>query len=401
MAALFRRRSLAAILLTLPPCLLFAPHPQFVAFRSVPRRTRPISATADAARATAEWAVNAGRAEAAVAVSGAATTAEAMRDIWKFASEVGKREEAAAYVLALPAWAEATQQPRFLSACLQHLMACGEVCEYMGESLQVSAKHPSGASDDEPAPPFPVLLLRSYKSSGYGSADSDYFDANYVDPYADLDDEVAAPQATAEVSDEEVKAVTYKWVDAVIVKMKVCPFSSDVERAGLPAGVVSYPINRATIAEDIYAAFWEQVVELSITEERELSTVLLVTPDFAMYSAGGFDLFADSLNAALTDLKLESQIQLVFFHPEYTFRDGKQRLGGEGGAANFARRSPYPMINLLRTPQVRAAQKGIPTGSVYETNERNLASVGTDALQEMLRKEDWAPIDGRIFEPHV
>jgi len=26
-------------------------------------------------------------------------------------------------------------------------------------------------------------------------------------------------------------------------------------------------------------------------------------------------------------------------------------MGGEGAAANFARRSPVPMINLLRTPQ--------------------------------------------------
>ena len=36
---------------------------------------------------------------------------------------------------------------------------------------------------------------------------------------------------------------------------------------------------------------------------------------------------------------------------QYTFRDGKQRMGSEGEAANYARRAPYPMINLLRTPQ--------------------------------------------------
>ncbi|MEC8291701.1 MAG: DUF1415 family protein, partial [Pseudomonadota bacterium] len=35
--------------------------------------------------------------------------------------------------------------------------------------------------------------------------------------------------------------------------------------------------------------------------------------------------------------------------------------GGEGAAANYARRSPWPMINILRTNQVRSAQKGIPT----------------------------------------
>jgi hypothetical protein len=113
-----------------------------------------------------------------------------------------------------------------------------------------------------------------------------------------------------------------------------------------------------------------------------------------------FDAFADTLNEALGSLRLEEKIQLVFFHPGYTFRDGKQRLGAEGEAANFARRSPYPMINLLRTPQVRAAQKGIPTGSVYDTNEKNLALVGPDALRRMLETRQWEGLEGRAWEPH-
>ena len=54
------------------------------------------------------------------------------------------------------------------------------------------------------------------------------------------------------------------------------------------------------------------------------------------------------------------------------------------GAANFARRSPWPMINILRTPQVRAAQKGVPTGQVYKQNEERLSEVGTTTLEVML-----------------
>ena len=75
-------------------------------------------------------------------------------------------------------------------------------------------------------------------------------------------------------------------------------------------------------------------------------------------------------------------------------------MGGEGEAANFARRSPYPMINLLRTPQVRDAQKGIPTGAVYDVNERNMATVGTETLREMLQARDWTGLEGRSWEPH-
>ena len=92
-------------------------------------------------------------------------------------------------------------------------------------------------------------------------------------------------------------------------------------------------------------------------------------------------------------------MQLVFFHPGYTFRDGKDRMGDDG-AANYARRSPYPMINLLRTPQVRAAQKNIPTGSVYTTNENNLELVGPSELQRMLDEGDWAGLEQHRFAPH-
>ena len=47
------------------------------------------------------------------------------------------------------------------------------------------------------------------------------------------------------------------------------------------------------------------------------------------------------------------------------------------------------MVNILRTPQVRAAQKGIPTGVVYKQNEERLAEVGTVTLERMLYDRDW------------
>ena len=47
------------------------------------------------------------------------------------------------------------------------------------------------------------------------------------------------------------------------------------------------------------------------------------------------------------------------------------------------------MINILRTHQVRAAQKGVPTGLVYKQNEERLASVGTKVLEGMLYDRKW------------
>ena len=50
------------------------------------------------------------------------------------------------------------------------------------------------------------------------------------------------------------------------------------------------------------------------------------------------------------------------------------------------------MINILRTNQVRTAQKGIPTGLVYTQNEKTLSSIGTKQLETMLRLRDWGDI---------
>ena len=56
----------------------------------------------------------------------------------------------------------------------------------------------------------------------------------------------------------------------------------------------------------------------------------------------------------------------------------------ETSCLNYARRSPWPMINILRSNQVKAAQKGIPTGLVYQQNDERLSKVGSEVLQVML-----------------
>ena len=62
----------------------------------------------------------------------------------------------------------------------------------------------------------------------------------------------------APILSAQVVAKTLDWVEAVIVKMRVCPFSSSAHRAGIPAGGISYPITRATVSE-ARAATWTRV----------------------------------------------------------------------------------------------------------------------------------------------
>ena len=100
----------------------------------------------------------------------------------------------------------------------------------------------------------------------------------------------------------------------------------------------------------MYAAYWHEVALLESAPQRALSTTLLITPSFGLSNAEAFMALSDTLTNPLESLQLEKVVQLVFFHPQWTFRDGAERTGGSAG--NFARRSPFPMINILRTPQV-------------------------------------------------
>ena len=156
-------------------------------------------------------------------------------------------------------------------------------------------------------------------------------------------------------------------------------------------GPVFYTIDRSTSIEEMYARYWKEVVRVEQNPEDDLSTTLLIAPEFCLDNVELFENWSTTLTMPLTALGVEDLLQLVFFHPHWSFRDGNAREG-EGAAANYARRSPWPMINLLRTKQVRAAQKGIPTGLVYKQNEKMLSGIGSEKLETMLRLRDWGEI---------
>jgi hypothetical protein len=76
----------------------------------------------------------------------------------------------------------------------------------------------------------------------------------------------------------------------------------------------------------------------------------------------------------------------MFFHPRFEFRDGQARNTLQGSAPNYVRRSPWPMVALLRASQVRAARRDVPAGLVHAQNEAKLTSIGAVALEVKLRR---------------
>ena len=191
-----------------------------------------------------------------------------------------------------------------------------------------------------------------------------------------------------------------RWVKDVIVDSKVCPFTQSTEWAGtgLPGvtpGPVGYPVCRVVGSDNtaicaILASFWNNCVDLLNADPSELSTILLCAPHAAVNSHEDFARIADCIVQTLQQVGGNNLMALVFFHPLYDRRliEPTDRLSHghlpphiwlrsylklqqpeasiealseeDIAKANYQRRSPFFMINVLRADQVAKAEMIVP-----------------------------------------
>lgn len=335
-----------------------------------------------------------------------ASLAEVLAEVYDQVLKAEKAEKGAPppeHLLLFPQ-AEQLYDGQMMRQFGDHLDLCKECCEVMGVSQNTIAMHPSTTS---PAlqTPVPALLIKGianaedeFEDDPFWDDDDEGFDFSAL--YANEDGETDAREQEKlyEVPEGDGPVISgmREWVDAIIADLGVCPFTVNAGKAGLPQGAIRYEINRSMSPEEIYRKYWQEVALISTDsaqaqDERSLSTTLLITPNFGLRNREFFETFSNTLTQPLEALGLEDEVQLVFFHPEWVFRDGADRMG-QDDAANFARRSPWPMINILRTPQVRKAQKAIPTGLVYRQNEVTLDKIGSSRLRRWLVTRDWGEV---------
>ena len=224
-----------------------------------------------------------------------------------------------------------------------------------------------------------------------------------------IEDNEAERRKSVGVDNEEVLSVSRQWVKRMIAGFGVCPFTIDENKAGIPRGGIHYAISDAVSHEQAFRDFWLQTASFLGKENSEVSTVLLIYSQPELFAnIKEFEDFCECLDHALLpySLNFEEPLQLVYFHPDFEFvdKDGQvyfvfdadgQVIGLSSDFVNpvsYARRSPWPIINLLRTPQVKAVQKGVPEGKVFSRNANMLAEIGSPRLQEMLERKDWSSL---------
>lgn len=191
---------------------------------------------------------------------------------------------------------------------------------------------------------------------------------------------------------KETKENTKKWFEEWILKLNLCPFAHavqakkqirfEVEKSDSfekcvqkAVSEIEFLIEHDSDSEDEKEA--EQKIE---DEEYYIDTTLLVFPNQPNFN----DSFEDFLDfVALVELYLEqneldSEFQLVAFHPNFIFEVEEMN-----SKSHYTNRSPYPTLHILR-------EKSVAKATEYFGNVALIPQKNIEKLEKMKDTDfDW------------
>ena len=176
--------------------------------------------------------------------------------------------------------------------------------------------------------------------------------------------------------------------------MGLCPYASKpfVEER------IRYAVSEAQTDEELIADVFAEGKLLLDTPVDELVTTMVVAPLYPEGIEGFYWLYewlTDTLESE-DEIELNNAVQPAFFHPDWTF-DGLPAHS----ALHFEKRSPVPVINLLRRSDLDyVVEQGLSRGvivnrDIAEHNVQALEAEGFDALTRLFRERLVPPSDLR------
>ncbi len=188
--------------------------------------------------------------------------------------------------------------------------------------------------------------------------------------------EQAASAVDADPEAAAVKAAIGRWIDEVVVGLRLCPFAA----APWKAGEVRIAVSAAKDDEEAVKHALEEAMHLMDVSEDEVGTTLVAFP----HALGDFETFLDAeetLSHILDQAGCSGVLQVASFHPDYVFADAEADALG-----NWTNRAPVPILHLLREAQVTQAIDGHPDiDSIPADNVRRLEELGVEALTRLWR----------------
>lgn len=173
---------------------------------------------------------------------------------------------------------------------------------------------------------------------------------------------------------ERILADTQLWLEKAVIGLNLCPFAKSVHVNQR----LRYVLSEADTPEALLKELAHELLLLMRSDPDEVETTLLIHPrvlnDFL-----DFNDFLGAADALVEDLKLDGELQVASFHPDYQFE------GTEiDDISNFSNRSPYPTLHLLRETSIeRATETMADTDSIFETNIETLEKLGLEGWKAL------------------
>ncbi len=158
-----------------------------------------------------------------------------------------------------------------------------------------------------------------------------------------------------------------RWLERAVIGLNLCPFAKAVH----VKEQIHYAVSQAQTPQDLLQDLEDEIVALMAHEPEERSTTLLMAPhcldDFL-----DFNDFLEIADHVLTELELDSVLQIASFHPQFQFADTEPN-----DVTNNTNRAPYPTLHLLREDSIDMAVAAFPEAdSIFEVNMKTLEKLG-------------------------
>ena len=184
-------------------------------------------------------------------------------------------------------------------------------------------------------------------------------------------------EETASEGEEIILSRIKAWASDMVVGLNLCPFA----KGAMADGHIRYVVTYETDPQAVFDTFMKEAEILRDTGPREISTTILVAPQAFQGDFPTFYEFSQELEDIIEEEDALDHVLVACFHPEHTFAglDDEDPL-------HYEKRSPYPVLNLLRSSEVdKLIIEGL-TANIADENARTLQQRGYDFLKDLCHK---------------
>ena len=175
-------------------------------------------------------------------------------------------------------------------------------------------------------------------------------------------------------SSEVIIQATRQWVEKAVIGLGLCPFAQAIYGSNRVRFHVSEQRSVVGLLEELRA----ELLHLQAATAEDCETTLVIHP-WVLTDFLEFNDFLEVCEATVADLKLEGEIQVASFHPDYQFAGTLP-----DAIDNCTNRSPYPTLHLLREASVERALSGIANpDAIYENNVLRLQALGQEGWRAL------------------